>query len=63
MLDLAGKWWRCWMCPAPAKRLNLGITLAYADDKLRRAEAEWGNAGGAQDYFAAYAVSVRNTGP
>ena len=44
-------------------RLKPGITLAYADDLLRRCETEWSNARGARDYFAAYTVAVHNTGP
>jgi hypothetical protein len=44
-------------------RLKPGITLAYADNMLRRCETEWSNARGAQDYFAAYTVAVHNTGP
>ncbi|WP_329317982.1 PIN domain-containing protein [Streptomyces sp. NBC_01262] len=44
-------------------RLNLGITLEYADDVLRRAETTWGNARGAQDYYRAYTDAVHDTYP
>ena len=44
-------------------RLTPGITLAYADDVLRRAEATWGNARGAQDYYRAYTDAVHDTYP
>ncbi|WP_338907664.1 PIN domain-containing protein [Streptomyces nigra] len=42
-------------------RLNPGITLAHADDVLRRAETTWSNARGAQDYFRAYTDAVHET--
>ncbi|MCX5255518.1 PIN domain-containing protein [Streptomyces canus] len=42
-------------------RLNPGITMAHADDVLRRAETTWGNARGAQDYFRAYTDAVHET--
>ncbi|HUZ53879.1 MAG TPA: PIN domain-containing protein [Streptosporangiaceae bacterium] len=44
-------------------RLNPGITLAYADDVLRRAETTWGNARGAQDYYRTYTDAVHDTYP
>ncbi|XKK58841.1 PIN domain-containing protein [Streptomyces sp. ARC32] len=44
-------------------RLNPGITIAYADDVLRRAETTWGNARGAQDHFRAYTDAVHDTYP
>lgn len=44
-------------------RLNPGITPEYADDILRRAETQWGNARGAQDYYRAYADAVHDTYP
>ncbi|WP_329556522.1 PIN domain-containing protein [Streptomyces sp. NBC_00696] len=44
-------------------RLKPGITLEHADDVLRRAEATWGNARGAQDYYRAYTDAVHDTYP
>ncbi|MEU9780912.1 PIN domain-containing protein [Streptomyces phaeochromogenes] len=44
-------------------RLNPGITVAYADDVLRRAETTWGNARGVQDYYRAYTDAVHETYP
>ncbi|MFC5799836.1 PIN domain-containing protein [Streptomyces formicae] len=44
-------------------RLNLGVTLDYADDVLRRAETTWGNARGAQDMYRAYTDAVHDTYP
>jgi hypothetical protein len=44
-------------------RLNPGITLAHADDVIRRAETRWGNACGAQDVYRAYTDAVHNTYP
>ncbi|MFD3926879.1 PIN domain-containing protein [Streptomyces sp. NPDC058614] len=44
-------------------RLNPGITIAYADDVLRRAETTWGNARSAEDYFRAYTDAVHETYP
>ncbi|MGW6393345.1 PIN domain-containing protein [Streptomyces sp. NPDC055103] len=44
-------------------RLNPGITLAHADDVLRRAETTWSNARGAQGYYRAYTDAVHDTYP
>ena len=44
-------------------RLNPGITLAHANDVLRRAETTWGNARGAQDLYRAYTDAVHDTYP
>jgi hypothetical protein len=44
-------------------RLNPGITLAHADDVLRRAETTWGNARSAQDRYRAYTDAVHDTYP
>ncbi|MGW1878600.1 PIN domain-containing protein [Streptomyces sp. NPDC001975] len=44
-------------------RLKPGITLEHADDVLRRAEATWGNARGAQDFYRAYTDAVHDTYP
>lgn len=51
------------LCQDLSMRLNPGITLAYADDVLRRAETTWGNARGAQDYYRAYTDAVHDTYP
>lgn len=44
-------------------RLAPGISIAYAEDVLRQAEATWSNALGAQDFFRAYADAVHETYP
>ncbi|MEV4261094.1 PIN domain-containing protein [Kribbella sp. NPDC049584] len=42
-------------------RLNPGVTLAYADDVLRRAELEFRNALGSQDFHGDYINAVYRT--
>ncbi len=51
------------LCQDLGMRLTPGITLAYADDVLRRAETTWGNARGAQDCYRAYTDAVHDTYP
>jgi hypothetical protein len=42
-------------------RLDPGVTLAYADDVLRRAETQWRNALGSGDFHGDYITAVYRT--
>lgn len=48
---------------SPLMRLNPGVSLAYADDVLRRAESQWSNAQGSDDFYNDYVKAVNETYP